>query len=168
MERHEYALIKIEEAFAKVTSTFEGRLQRMIKTEEKKNIEKHLEQERKKAERRAALIAEGKKVPDDLKKKKSSKEPKVVNFVPAWLTDNYERSFELGMVCDLRDLKPVVQKYSEFLRDLKQGPNDDLAYAAWDLVQSTEKVLSLLHIYRGHPEDAIKRATHLMNPLSGD
>ena len=163
MERYEYALIKIEEVFAKVTLTFETRLQKMIKTEEKKNIEKHLEQERKKAEKRAALIAEGKKVPDDLKKKKSSKEPKVVNFVPAWLTDNYERSFELGMVCDLHNLKDVVQKYGEFLRDLKHGQNDALAYAAWDLVQHTEKVLSLLHIYRGHPEDAIKRANLLMS-----
>lgn len=164
MERHEYALIKIEEAFSKLTSAFDDRILKEIKGEERKNMEAHVERERKKTEKRKALIAEGLPIPDDLKRKKQSRESKIFKMVPDWLTDTHERSFELSMVRDIKDLKSVVTEYAKFLQELKDGTNDDLSGMAWDLIPKAQKILSLLHIHRANPEDAIKRATNLMEP----
>jgi hypothetical protein len=161
MNKSDIALVKIEQAFAKITTAFDQRIARLMKSEEKRMALAISDRKRKRVARRKEIEESGERIPkylleDDEKRLKS------IFDIPRYITDAYERSYALSVVLDLQNLRTNVQEYCEFLARLKESDNPTLHNAAYELLPRAQKLLSLIHIHRAHPDDCIKRANAII------
>ena len=163
MNKADIALVKIEQAFMTITSTFDQRIARLMKSEEKKIALAVADRKRKRVARRKELEASGEKIPKYLLED-DEKHLKSIFDIPRYITDAYEKSYALSVVLDLQSIKTNVQEYCEFLARLKDSDNPTLHDSAYELLPQAQKLLSLIHIHRVHPDDCIKRANAIINP----
>jgi hypothetical protein len=163
MNKADIALVKIEQAFTKITATFDQRIARLMKSEEKRIALAVSDRKRKRVARRKELEANGEKIPKYLLED-DEKHLKSIFDIPRYITDAYERSYALSVVLDLQNIKTNVQDYCEFLARLKDSDNPTLHDSAYELLPQAQKLLSLIHIHRAHPDDCIKRANAIINP----
>lgn len=162
MNKADIALVKIEQAFAQVTASFDGRIAKLMKSEEKRVALAVADRKRKRVARRKELQAKGETIPKYLLEDDDVYTRSIFD-IPKYITDAYERSYALSVVLDIQNLKEAVQGYCEFLTRLKESDNAVLHDAAYDLLPRAQKLLSLIHIHRAHPDDAIKRANAIIN-----
>ena len=163
MNKQELALIKIEEAFSKITGTFDQRMARVVRAE-KRRIETRLAERRKKrAAQQAELIAQGLPIRKSLLDAEI-RSTKAIFEIPEFVIATQDRSHLLAYVTDLDNLKIHLEEYCKFLAGLKESNNLILYETAYELLPKTQKLLSLMHIYKAHPDDAIKRAHNIVNP----
>jgi hypothetical protein len=163
MNKADIALVKIEQAFMKITATFDQRIARLMKSEEKRIALAVSDRKRKRVARRKELEANGEKIPKYLLED-DEKHLKSIFDIPRYITDAYEKSYALSVVLDLQSIKTNVQEYCEFLARLKDSDNPILRDSAYELLPQAQKLLSLIHIHRAHPDDCIKRANAIINP----
>ena len=163
MNKADIALVKIEQAFMTITGTFDQRIARLMKSEEKKIALAVSDRKRKRVARRKELEANGEKIPKYLLED-DEKHLKSIFDIPRYITDAYEKSYALSVVLDLQSIKTNVQEYCEFLARLKDSDNPTLHDSAYELLPQAQKLLSLIHIHRAHPDDCIKRANAIINP----
>lgn len=161
MEKHEIALIKIEQAFAKLTARFDQKMHKLMEAEERHLAVLLADRKRKRAQRRKELLAEGKPIPlvlleEDIKGKPLK--------IPEGVVEAYDQSAILSRVSDIQNLKAVINAYITFLETLKISPHLVLFDLGYELTPKCQKLISLIHIHRAHPEDAIKRANLILNP----
>jgi hypothetical protein len=163
MNKADIALVKIEQAFMKITATFDQRIARLMKSEEKRIALAVSDRKRKRVARRKELEANGEKIPKYLLEN-DEKHLKSIFDIPRYITDAYEKSYALSVVLDINDIRTNVQAYCEFLARLKESDHPILYDSAYELLPQAQKLLSLIHIHRAHPDDCIKRANAIINP----
>ena len=112
--------VPIEQAFMKITATFDQRIARLMKSEEKRISLAVSDRKRKRVARRKELEASGEKIPKYLLED-DEKHLKSIFDIPRYITDAYEKSYALSVVLDINDIRTNVQAYCEFLARLKES-----------------------------------------------
>jgi nitrate reductase NapAB chaperone NapD len=161
MEKHEIALIKIEQAFAQITARFDQKMHKLMEAEERHLAVLLLDRKRKRAQRRKELLAEGKPIPAILLEEDIKGKPLKI---PEAVVEAYEQSAILSRVSNIQNLKAVINAYITFLETLKISPHLVLFDLGYELTPKCQKLISLIHIHRAHPDDTIKRANLILNP----
>ena len=163
MNKSDMALVKIEQAFATITATFDQRTAKLIKSEERRIGLAIAERRRKRAAKRKELREKGEPMPKYLLTDDEKHPTKSLFEMPKYILEVVEEASSLSVVSELSEIKENIRSYCEFLKRLKDSDNATLHETAYDLYPKAQKLLSLIHIHRAHPDDAIKRANLIIN-----
>lgn len=163
MNKSDIALVKIEQAFASITAAFDQRVAKLMKSEERRIGLAIADRRRKRTAKRKELREKGEPIPKYLLTDDDSHPTKSLFEMPRYITEAFEESYALSVVSELSEIRTNIQNYCDFLVRLKESDNGTLYDAAYELLPKTQKLLSLIHIHKAHPDDAIKRANAIIN-----
>ena len=167
MDKTKLALIKIEEAFGTITRRFDERMERVIRAEHTRINHMIAERRRKLAAKRKELIELGLPVRKSILNAEI-RTTKAIFDIPEHIAATQDRSHLLAYVEDLENMKIHVEEYCKFLAALKDSNNQILYDTAFELLPKAQRLISLLHLYKAHPDDVVKRANKIINPSLKD
>ena len=186
-EKRELARLEICMAFQRSADNFSREIEDQIRTiksiSEKNTIRMEARRRKKKeAEEEALRLAQEEAdvsaipLPVVVEKKVYNKAP-VAEFEPFTIKkgrDIMEVSMKLSTIDELEELPDVIRVYAGYLETLIKEETFNLnplpgsmetfaAEVARKTLDQIQICKSLLHIYQGHPDNAIKRAKELLN-----